>query len=151
MVQIITFLEFLAFKFCCMVLEVDVAEDFAFSRASTASSSLSRVWKIPICSSCFSKQPVLGSSAAFASSTESRGGITSSVTIPKLASDLEKKYICYNFICMTHTSSTHLRRLDNTAKPPSHFPNYGIEFLVCISQLKGWTFVHLEPNYASKP
>ncbi len=46
---------------------------------------------------------------------------------------------------------SHQCELLNTAKPPSHFPNYGIEFLVCISQLKGWTFVHLEPNYASKP
>ena len=48
-------------------------------------------WKIPICSSCFSTQPESGSSGAFASSTESRGGITSSATIPKLASHLEER------------------------------------------------------------
>jgi hypothetical protein len=89
MVQLINFLEFFTFKWCCKVLEL--AEDFVFSRASTAFSSLSRVWKIPICSSCFSTQPESGSSGAFASSTESRGGITSSATIPKLlAANLEK-------------------------------------------------------------
>jgi hypothetical protein len=89
MVQFINFLVFCTFKWCCKVLEL--AEDFVFSRASTASSSLSRVWKIPICSSCFSTQPESGSSGAFASSTESRGGITSSATIPKLlAANLEK-------------------------------------------------------------
>jgi hypothetical protein len=90
MVQFINFLVFCTFKFCCKVQEL--AEDFVFSKASTASSSLSRVWKIPICSSCFSTQPESGSSGAFASSTESRGGITSSATISKLlASHLEER------------------------------------------------------------
>jgi hypothetical protein len=89
MVQFINFLVFCTFKFCCKVLEL--AEDFVFSKASTASSSLSRVWKIPICSSCFSTQSESGSSGAFASSTESRGGITSSATISKLASHLEER------------------------------------------------------------
>jgi hypothetical protein len=70
MVQYINFLEFFTFKWCCKALEL--AEDFALSKASTASSSLSRVWKIPICSSCVSRQPELGSSGAFASSTESK-------------------------------------------------------------------------------
>jgi hypothetical protein len=79
--QSINFLVFPAFKFCCNVLEL--AADFVSSKASTASSSLSRVWKIPICSSCFS--------GALASSTESRGGITSSAIIPKLASHLEER------------------------------------------------------------
>jgi hypothetical protein len=89
MVQFINFLEFFAFKWCCKVLEL--AEDLALSKASTASSSLSRVWKIPICSSCFSTQSELGSSGEIASSTESRGGITSSATISKLASHLEER------------------------------------------------------------
>jgi hypothetical protein len=89
MVQLTIFLEFLTLKWCCKVLEL--AEDFVFSRASTASSSLSRVWKIPICSSCFSTQSESGSSGAFASSTESRGGIPSSATISKLASHLEER------------------------------------------------------------
>jgi hypothetical protein len=83
------FLVFCAFKFCRKVLEI--AADFVFSRASTASSSLSRVLKIPICSSCFSTQLDLGTSGAFASSTESSGGITSSAIISKLASHLEEK------------------------------------------------------------
>jgi hypothetical protein len=89
MVQLINFLVFFAFTFCCKVLELAV--DSVFSKASTASSSLSRVWKIPICSSCFSTQLELGSSGAFASSTESRGGNTSSNIIPKLASHLEER------------------------------------------------------------
>jgi hypothetical protein len=89
MVQFINFLVFFAFKFCCKVLEL--AADFALSKASTASSSLSRVWKIPICSSCFSTQPESGSSGEITSSTESRGGITSSANISKLASHLEER------------------------------------------------------------
>ena len=65
---------------------------WTLSRASTASYSLSRVWKIPICSSCFSTQSESGSFRAFASSsTESRGGITSAATLPTLASHLETK------------------------------------------------------------
>jgi hypothetical protein len=88
MVQLINFLEFFAFKFCCKVLEL--AADLMFSRASTASSSLSKVWKIPICSSCFSTQLESGSSGAFASSTERLGGITSSAIISKLTAHLEK-------------------------------------------------------------
>jgi hypothetical protein len=89
MVQFINFLEFFTFKWCCKVLQL--AEDFVNSRASNASSSLSRVWKIPICSSCFSTEPESGSSGAFSTSTESRGGITSSATISKLASHLEER------------------------------------------------------------
>jgi hypothetical protein len=69
----------------------ELAEDFVFSKASTTFSNLSRVWKIPICSSCFSTQLESGTSGAFASSTERRGGITSSATIPKLSSHLEKR------------------------------------------------------------
>jgi hypothetical protein len=88
MVQLINFLAFFTFKWCCKVLEL--AEDFVFSRASTASSSLSRVWKIPIGFSCFSTQSESDSSGEIDSSTESRGGITSSATISKLASHLEK-------------------------------------------------------------
>jgi hypothetical protein len=83
------FLVFCAFKFCRKVLEIEA--DFVFSRASTASSSLSRVWKIPICSSCFSTQSESGSSGEKTSSTESRGGLTSSATISKLASHLEER------------------------------------------------------------
>jgi hypothetical protein len=89
MEQLVNFFVIFAFKFCCKVQELDA--DFVFSRASTASSSLSRVWKIPICSSCFSTQSESGSSGAFASSTESRGGITSSAIISKLASHLEER------------------------------------------------------------
>jgi hypothetical protein len=69
----------------------ELAEEFVFSIASTASSSLSRVWKIPICSSCFSTQPESGSSGVFASSTESKQGVNTFSTIPKLASHLEKR------------------------------------------------------------
>jgi hypothetical protein len=93
MVQIINFLVFFAFKFCRKVLVL--AADSVFSRASTASSSLSRIWKIPICSSCFSIQSKSGPSEAFSSSTESRGGIASSAIIPMLASHLEEILI-YN-------------------------------------------------------
>jgi hypothetical protein len=81
------------FKFCCKVLEL-AAADSVFSRASTASSSHSRVWKIPICSSCFSKQSESDPSGAFSSFTESRGRITSSATITKLASHLGKINSC---------------------------------------------------------
>jgi hypothetical protein len=89
MVQLINFFATSAFKRSCKLLEF--AEDFVFRRASTASSSLSRVSKIPICSSCLSTYTESDSSGAFASSTESRGGITSSATIPKLSSHLEKR------------------------------------------------------------
>jgi hypothetical protein len=70
---------------------LELAADFVSSKASTASSSLSRIWKIPICSFCFSKQSVLSSSGALASSTESKGGNISSAIIPKLATLLEEK------------------------------------------------------------
>jgi hypothetical protein len=102
MVQI-NFLVFFAFKFCCKVLEL-AAADSVFSRASTASSSLSRIWKIPICSSCFSIQSESGPSEAFASSTESRGSITSAATIPELASHLEKINL-HNKIATSHNVS----------------------------------------------
>jgi len=72
---------------------LELAADSVFSRASTASSSLSRVWKIPICSSCFSSIFASGSSVAFSSLKESRGGVTSSATIPKLASHLKERKI----------------------------------------------------------
>jgi hypothetical protein len=90
MEQINNALLFFVLKFCSKVL--GLAADTVFGRASTASSSLSTVWKIPICFSCFSTQSESGSSGAFASSTERRGGITSSAIISKLlASHLEER------------------------------------------------------------
>jgi hypothetical protein len=97
MVQIINFLVFFAFKFCCKVLVL--AADSVFSRASTASSSLSRIWKIPICSSCFSIQSESGPSEAFSS-----GSITSAATIPELASHLEEIKL-HNKIATSHNVS----------------------------------------------